>query len=31
VQVEDHEITPDNFDSVSKLAAYVRRKTGVVA
>jgi acyl carrier protein len=31
VQIEDHEITPDNFDSVSKLAAYVRRKTGVVA
>jgi acyl carrier protein len=30
VQVEDHEITPDNFDSVSKLAAYVRRKTGIV-
>jgi acyl carrier protein len=26
VQVEDHEINPDNFDSVSCLAAYVRRK-----
>ena len=24
--VEDHELTPDNFDSVSQLAAYVRRK-----
>ncbi len=26
ITVEDEEITPDNFDSVSKLAAYVRRK-----
>jgi acyl carrier protein len=26
--VADQEITPDNFDSVAKLAAYVRRKTG---
>lgn len=26
VAVDDEEITPDNFDSVSKLAAYVRRK-----
>jgi acyl carrier protein len=24
--VEDHELTPDNFDSVSQLADYVRRK-----
>jgi acyl carrier protein len=24
--VEDHELVPDNFDSVSKLAAYVARK-----
>jgi acyl carrier protein len=28
VTVEDFEITPDNFDSVSKLAAYVQRKKG---
>ena len=27
VEVADEEITPDNFDSVSKIAAYVRRKT----
>lgn len=26
VQVEDYEINPDNFDSVSRLAAYVRSK-----
>ena len=26
VKVEDIEIVPDNFDSVSKIAAYVRRK-----
>ena len=26
VEVEDHEVTPDNFDSVNKLAAYVQRK-----
>jgi acyl carrier protein len=26
VQVDDREIVPDNFDSVSRLAAYVRRK-----
>ena len=24
--VEPHEVTPDNFDSVNRLAAYVRRK-----
>ncbi len=29
VTVDDSEITPDNFDSVSKLAAYVRRKNGL--
>ncbi len=29
IQVNDPEIVPDNFDSVSKLAAYVRRKSGV--
>ncbi len=28
IQVNDPEIIPDNFDSVSKLAAYVRRKSG---
>jgi len=26
--VADEDIVPDNFDSVSKIAAYVRRKTG---
>ena len=25
IKVDDHDITPDNFDSVRKLAAYVRR------
>ena len=28
IQVEPHEVTPENFDSVTKLAAYVRRKQG---
>ena len=27
VKVDDQDIIPDNFDSVSKLAAYIRRKT----
>ena len=27
VEVADEEIVPDNFDSVSKIAAYVRHKT----
>jgi acyl carrier protein len=27
VRVEDQEITPDNFDSITQLAAYIRRKT----
>ena len=27
VTVDDQEIVPDNFDSVNKLAAYVRRKS----
>ena len=27
VKVSDQDIVPDNFDSVSKLAAYIRRKT----
>ena len=26
VKVSDQDIVPDNFDSVSKLAAYIRRK-----
>lgn len=28
VQVDPHEVTPENFDSVRKLAAYIRRKQG---
>ncbi len=28
VSVDDMEIIPDNFDSVHKLASYIRRKTG---
>ena len=28
VQVEQHDVRPDNFDSVAKLAAFVRRKQG---
>jgi acyl carrier protein len=28
VDVADHEITPDNFDTVSKLANYIRKKAG---
>lgn len=31
ITVDDSEITPDNFDSVQKLADYVRSKTGVQA
>ena len=27
VQVEDNEIVPDNFDSIVKLAAYIRGKS----
>jgi acyl carrier protein len=27
VKVGDQDIIPDNFDSVSKLSAYIRRKT----
>lgn len=27
VSVEDQEITPDNFDSITKLAAYIQRKS----
>lgn len=29
VTVEDEEIVPENFDSVTQLAHYVRQKTGV--
>ena len=28
VSVDDEDITPDNFDSVQLLAAYIRRKSG---
>ncbi len=28
VRVDDQDIVPDNFDSVSKLASYIRRKKG---
>ncbi len=28
VSIDDMEIIPDNFDSVSKLADYIRHKTG---
>ncbi len=28
ITVDDMDVTPDNFDSVSRLAAYIRRKTG---
>jgi acyl carrier protein len=29
ITVEDDELVPDNFDSISKLAAYIGRKVGV--
>ena len=29
--VGDHEIEPENFDSVNKLAAYIARKSNLVA
>jgi acyl carrier protein len=29
VKVEDNEITPENFDSVARLADYVRRKNSL--
>jgi acyl carrier protein len=28
VKVDDLDVTPDNFDSVSKLAGYIHKKTG---
>ena len=31
VQVDDEDIVPENFDSVERLARYVRHKTGAVA
>ena len=31
IAVDDHEIVPDNFDSVNKLADYVRSKAAVAA
>jgi acyl carrier protein len=31
ITVEDEELVPDNFDSINKLAAYVRRKVPVAA
>lgn len=31
ISVGDHEIEPENFDSVNKLAAYVARKNNLVA
>jgi acyl carrier protein len=27
VEVDDLDVTPENFDSVSRVAAYIRRKT----
>jgi acyl carrier protein len=26
ISVDDHDVVPDNFDSVAKLAAFIRRK-----
>ncbi|GAP13444.1 acyl carrier protein [Longilinea arvoryzae] len=31
VKVEDAEIVPDNFDSIAKLAAFIRRKQELTA
>jgi acyl carrier protein len=31
ITVEDEELVPDNFDSVSKLAAYIRTKSPAAA
>jgi acyl carrier protein len=30
IEVGDHEIEPENFDSVNKLAAYIARKSDLV-
>jgi acyl carrier protein len=29
LKIDDADVTPDNFDSVSRLAAFIRRKSGV--
>ena len=31
VTVDPHEVTPDNFDSVNKLVAFINRKNAVMA
>ena len=31
IRVEQQEVTPDNFDSINKLAAFVARKQSVLA
>jgi len=31
LQVEDSEMLPDNLDSIDRITAYVRRKTGTAA
>jgi acyl carrier protein len=31
VKVDDLDVTPDNFDSVNKMSAYIRRKKGGAA
>ena len=31
LEVADEGIVPDNFDSVAKIAAYIRRKTSIAA
>jgi acyl carrier protein len=31
ITIDPAEITPDNFDSIAKLAAYIRRKKAVAA
>ena len=28
LKIDDTDVTPDNFDSVGRLAAFIRRKTG---
>lgn len=28
LRIDDADVTPDNFDSVNKLAAFIRRKSG---
>ncbi|HKZ70329.1 MAG TPA: acyl carrier protein, partial [Anaerolineales bacterium] len=28
INIDDSDLVPDNFDSISKLAAYIRRKDG---